>query len=63
MIIVLLFSKIRLLIGVLNRLGCWIVREVSGYVEFVKNEWSAISIEGWGAFVLKEKLKVIKHKL
>lgn len=39
-------------------LNCW--REVLGYAEFVKNERNVMSIEGWGAFVLKEKLKLIK---
>lgn len=42
-------------------LNCW--REVSGYAEFVKNNWNSLRVDGWGSFVLKEKLKLIKQKL
>lgn len=42
-------------------LNCW--REISGYAEFVKTEWDSLDVDGWSAFVLKEKFKFLKQKL
>ena len=42
-------------------LKCW--QEVSGYKQFVKEKWYSIQIEGWGGFVIREKLKLIKEAL
>jgi hypothetical protein len=37
--------------------------ELPGYKDFVKDKWRSFSICGWGGFVLKEKLKMIKNSL
>jgi hypothetical protein len=42
-------------------LKCW--QELSGYKQFVKEKWHSIQIEGWGGFVLRGKLKMIKEAL
>ena len=42
-------------------LKCW--QDLPGYQQFVKNKWSSFNIEGWGGFVLREKLKLIKGAL
>jgi hypothetical protein len=42
-------------------LKCW--KDIEGYHQFVKEQWRDIKVEGWGMFVLKEKLKRIKEKL
>jgi len=34
-----------------------------GYSQFVRDNWRSFNIEGWGDFVLKEKMKLIKCKL
>ncbi|KAK7318024.1 hypothetical protein RJT34_02721 [Clitoria ternatea] len=34
-----------------------------GFKAFVEEEWKKLNIEGWGAFVLKEKLKKLKTTL
>ncbi|PNX65585.1 cysteine-rich receptor-like protein kinase, partial [Trifolium pratense] len=39
-------------------LKCW--KDVSGYKLFVKEKWNSFQIDGWGDYVLKEKLKMIK---
>jgi hypothetical protein len=31
-----------------------------GYHEFVKDKWQSFQVNGWGGFVLKEKLKLLK---
>jgi hypothetical protein len=31
-----------------------------GYHEFVKDKWQSFQVHGWGGFVLKEKLKLLK---
>jgi hypothetical protein len=42
-------------------LKCW--RDVPGYSNFVKERWQALQVDGWGGFVLKEKLKLMKGAL
>lgn len=42
-------------------LNCWFLHE--GFAKFVEDEWGKINVHGWGAFVLKEKLKRIKEKM
>jgi hypothetical protein len=42
-------------------LKCW--RDVPGYNLFVKEKWGSLNCVGWGGFVLKEKLKVMKGAL
>ncbi|KAK2449150.1 hypothetical protein QL285_008374 [Trifolium repens] len=42
-------------------LKCW--RDIPGYQLFVSERWSSFQVEGWGGFVLKEKLKMIKVAL
>ena len=42
-------------------LKCW--QELPGYKQFVKEKWKALTVEGWGGFVLREKLKLIKEAL
>ena len=34
-----------------------------GYSSFVRDTWSSLQISGWGSFVLKEKLKLLKLAL
>ncbi|XP_057432355.1 uncharacterized protein LOC130725120 [Lotus japonicus] len=41
--------------------NCWLLDPSFG--EFVSSSWSNLSIKGWGAFVFKEKLKLLKHEL
>jgi len=42
-------------------LKCW--ENFTGYKEFVREKWSSYSLDGWGGYVLKEKLKCIKRDL
>ncbi|CAJ2678325.1 unnamed protein product [Trifolium pratense] len=42
-------------------LKCW--KDVPGYHSFVQEKWSSLQIDGWGGYVLKEKLKLIKAGL
>jgi hypothetical protein len=42
-------------------LKCW--REDPGYNFFVKEKWQSLQVDGWGEFVLKEKLKLMKGAL
>ncbi|GAU48515.1 hypothetical protein TSUD_244350 [Trifolium subterraneum] len=42
-------------------LKCW--RDVPGYKGFVKDKWNSFQVDGWGGFVLKEKLRMIKTAL
>ncbi|PNX89322.1 cysteine-rich receptor-like protein kinase, partial [Trifolium pratense] len=42
-------------------LKCW--TDVPGYNSFVKEKWNSFHVDGWGGFVLKEKLKMIKVAL
>ncbi|CAJ2668643.1 unnamed protein product [Trifolium pratense] len=42
-------------------LKCW--NDVSGYHLFVREKWNSLQVDGWGGYVLKEKLKLIKAGL
>lgn len=42
-------------------LKCW--ENFQGYQSFVCEKWNYIQVEGWGGYVLKEKLKLIKFAL
>ncbi|CAJ2657018.1 unnamed protein product [Trifolium pratense] len=42
-------------------LKCW--KDVPGYHSFVKERWNSLQVDGWGGYVLKEKLKLIKAGL
>jgi hypothetical protein len=42
-------------------LKCW--RDIPGYNQFVKEKWRSLHVDGWGGFVLKEKLKMMKGAL
>ncbi|KEH34757.1 hypothetical protein MTR_3g068195 [Medicago truncatula] len=44
----------------LRMLKCW--ADFPGYAQFVRDTWGSFNINGWGGFVLKEKLKLIKGK-
>jgi hypothetical protein len=45
----------------LRMLKCW--ADFPGYSQFVRDKWSSLHINGWGGFVLKENLKLIKGSL
>jgi hypothetical protein len=42
-------------------LKCW--RDIPGYQLFVRDKWKSLQVDGWGGYVLKEKLKLIKVAL
>jgi hypothetical protein len=42
-------------------LKCW--SDYSGYDDFVREQWASFNITGWGGFVLKQKLKLMKSRL
>ena len=42
-------------------LKCW--QDVPGYKQFVSDKWKTLQVDGWGGFVLREKLKMIKEAL
>jgi hypothetical protein len=42
-------------------LKCW--GDFQGYSQFVTVKWSSFQINGWGGFLLKEKLCLIKGSL
>ncbi|CAJ2638862.1 unnamed protein product, partial [Trifolium pratense] len=42
-------------------LKCW--KDVPGYHSFVKERLNSLKVDGWGGYVLKEKLKLIKAGL
>jgi hypothetical protein len=42
-------------------LKCW--ENFQGYNSFVREKWNSFQVEGWGGYVLKEKLKLIKFAL
>jgi hypothetical protein len=42
-------------------LKCW--RDIPGYHVFVRDKWKSLQVVGWGGFVLKEKLKLVKAAL
>lgn len=39
-------------------LKCW--QDMSGYNQFSFDKWKYFNVDGWGGYVLKEKLKLIK---
>ena len=42
-------------------LKCW--RDIPGYHQFVVEKWKSLKVDGWGGYVLKEKLKLVKVAL
>ena len=42
-------------------LKCW--SELPGYKDFITEKWQSFQVNGWGNYVLKEKLKLIKGSL
>jgi len=42
-------------------LKCW--QDMLGCKKFVSEKWNSFTVEGWGDYVLKEKLKLIKVAL
>jgi len=42
-------------------LKCW--QDMPGYKQFVTDKWKSLLVDGWGGFVLKEKLKLMKSAL
>jgi len=42
-------------------LKCW--QDILGYRQFVQDKWKSLNVEGWGRFVLREKLKLLKSAL
>ncbi|CAJ2642357.1 unnamed protein product [Trifolium pratense] len=42
-------------------LKCW--KDIPGYKAFVREKWNSFQVDGWGGYVLKEKLKMIKVAL
>ncbi|GAU23620.1 hypothetical protein TSUD_386090 [Trifolium subterraneum] len=42
-------------------LKCW--KDIPGYHVFVREKWKTLQVDGWGGYVLKEKLKIIKAAL
>jgi len=42
-------------------LKCW--QDLTGYKKFVIEKWQSFQVEGWGGYVLREKLKQIKVAL
>jgi len=42
-------------------LKCWAYFQ--GFEQFVRDRWGTLHIDSWGAFILKEKLKLIKGGL
>lgn len=45
----------------LRMLKCW--ADFPGYDEFVREKWASFNIDGWGGYVLKQKLKFLKNSL
>ncbi|CAJ2635027.1 unnamed protein product [Trifolium pratense] len=45
----------------LRMLKCW--KDIPGYNAFVREKWNSFQVDGWGGYVLKEKLKMIKVAL
>lgn len=41
--------------------NCWLMDP--SFLELVQNMWSSLDIQGWVAFVFKEKLKILKQKI
>jgi exonuclease III len=45
----------------LRMLKCW--SDLPGYAKFVREQWEMFDCQGWGGFVLQQKLKLIKASL
>jgi len=45
----------------LRMLKCW--ADFTGYEDFVREQWVSINVTGWGGFVLRHKLKMMKSRL
>jgi hypothetical protein len=45
----------------LRMLKCW--ADFPGYEDFVRNTWGSFHLQGWGGFVLRKKLKLMKASL
>jgi len=45
----------------LYMLKCW--ADFTGYEDFVREQWASFNDTGWGGFVLREKLKMMKFRL
>jgi hypothetical protein len=45
----------------LRMLKCWV--DFTGYSDFLNQQWSSFDVHGWGGYVLKHKLKMIKINL
>jgi hypothetical protein len=45
----------------LRMLKCW--SDFPGYANFVRDQWNYFQVEGWGGYVLRQKLKLIKNSL
>jgi len=42
-------------------LKCW--ADLPGYESYVRDKWASYNVQGWGAYVLKEKIKILKGSL
>jgi len=42
-------------------LKCW--TDFPGYDAFVRDQWGTFKVNGWGGFVLKQKVKMLKNSL
>jgi len=42
-------------------LKCW--ADFPGYDDFVRNKWGTFDLHGWGGYVLRHKLKLMKMSL
>lgn len=45
----------------LRMLKCW--SDYLGYSNFVREKWRSFDLQGWGGFVLRQKLKLLKNSL
>jgi exonuclease III len=45
----------------LRMLKCW--SDYPGYADYVRAQWGTFNCEGWGGYVLKQKLKLMKFSL
>jgi hypothetical protein len=42
-------------------LKCW--ADIPGYKSFFCSKWRSFQVEGWGGYIMKEKLRLIKEAL
>jgi len=45
----------------LHMLKCW--ADYPGYDDFVRDKWVSFHVTGWGRYVLRRKLKMMKESL